>query len=179
MGHLKHILYIWFIFFHLRIFNLPRWFCNWLSVTKQPKNPDFFPCLSVSRNNFVFLPFLIWNMKDMKHWHYPRISGSSQHSSPDKIFPPLRVTTQTHPWLFVQITNHLKIKGGAWGGCLETLVLVNQTKQIGLSYVVWQEHSRFTCSFTAPALFTFSWNGDLEVFGSALHSLGTIRQFTF
>ena len=55
-------------------------------------------------------------------------------------------------------------------------VLAGQTNQ------TCSEHNRFTLSPSvsqSPALFTFCWQGDLEVFGPALRSLGTIRRFTF
>lgn len=55
-----HFIYKVYIF-PSSIFNLPRWFCNWLSVTKQPKNPDFFS-LSFCQQKQLRI-FTIFNLK--------------------------------------------------------------------------------------------------------------------
>lgn len=61
MGHLKHILYTRFIFFHLLFLIFHVDFVIDLSVTKQPKNPDFFS-LSFCQQKQLRI-FTIFNLK--------------------------------------------------------------------------------------------------------------------
>lgn len=107
------------------------------------------------------------------------MSGSPQYCSSDKIFPHQK-SPPAHPWFYEQKQHSTfnlkkkKKKGNLGPGQLSQpeqseFCCVTRTQQV---------HLRL-CSLPAPALFTFCWQGDLEVFGSALHSLGTIRQFTF
>lgn len=98
----------------------------------------------------------------------PPTSGSSQRSSSDKIFPH-KESPPAQPSLSEkkQHTARVRVKKTRWRPT-EPSRARRTTGSLAPS-----------SSPSPPALFTFCWQGDLEVFGSSLRSLGTIRRFTF
>lgn len=131
---------------------------------------------SDEKYNVVFSLRLLWDMRSL-------MSGYCQRSCSDKIFPH-GASPLTHPWLF-----KLKLLL-TWK---KTHIMIKKKKKKGRTWKALSRASQ-SCQTSAlhhttgslapslpqpPTLFTFCWQRDLEVFGSALRSLGTIRQFTF